>query len=485
LAWRAAAKQRRHEALAAIQADIDKALRRIGKKPLTDWTADWMDRALAHREAIRERGAEIVAEIPAGDDGHEVLTLADVSRDEAEAEAHDLAARRGPDAAKQFLSVAFGEGMTIAEGQRRWLASIAGKNRVATIKGHEAALGKLEAYLAETAGWSSLEGVGLHQVTRRLAGEYLTHCAARTSVATVKREASAYNGLWRWAMRRGYADVNPWSDQTGGLSAPKAAAGIEEAGKRGFTSAELVTLLSATADDLAPNGGGYAATFWDLIRLSLLTGARPGELLGLRVADVIQNGTALALAATARGGKTKNARRIMPLHKYAAAVVSARLACLPDGPPDASLFPEVPIQGGDGSRTKTIATRFVPIRKRLLPTADGVDLYSLRRSFLTAAETAKNERGRLDDGLIARLAGHGQGHLALDVYSDWSRLGRPELTGELAGRLARVAEAVDDIVALGFSEEVRKALERTAGGRPTMVRTAPAFSRREKPIRKV
>jgi integrase len=413
-----------------------------------------MNRATTHRAVLTERGREVVGyhESPDGLDTPEPITNADVTRDQIEEEAEILAARRGPDVAQQFLSVALSEGMSIAEGVRRWLTSIAGKNRVSTIKGHEAAFGKLEAYLREKEGWPSLEGVGLQQITRRLAGDFLAHCGERTSVATVKREASAYNGLWRWAMRRGHVDLNPWADQTGGLSAPRVATDIRDAPERGYTSAELVVLLSAGADDLAPNGGGYAATFWDLIRLSLLTGARPGELLGLRIMDVIQNGTAIALAATPRGGKTKNARRIVPLHRYAAQVVSARLAGLADRSTEAPLFPEVPIQGGDGSRTKTISTRFVVIRKRILPASEGVDLYSLRRSFLTAAETAKNARGRLDDGLIARLAGHGQGHLALDVYSDWSRLGRPELTGELAVRLARIAEAVDDMAIIYLTQ---------------------------------
>ena len=475
------AKQRRHEALAAIQAEIDAALRRAGKRPLgSDWTADWMTRAVERRTALETRGGQVIGYHTTAnpDEPPEPVLYAEVEREAISDEAEHIAAVRGPDVARQFLNVALGEGMTIAEGRRQWLATLNGSSRrVQTIRGHEAALGKLEVFLRDREGWPSLEGVGIGQVTRRLAGDFLAHCCTLTSPATVKREASAYNGLWRWAVRRGYAEQNPWSDQTAGLGARRETLGPVSVAKRGYTTAELVTLISAGAAGLAPNSGGYAATFWDLIRLLVLTGARPGELLGLHVADVIAGGTAVALATGDGAGKTKNAKRIMPLHEHAQAVIAARLASLPDTSPGASLWPEVPMQGGDDSRTKTIATRFVHIRRRLLPLAKGVDLYSLRRSFQTAAETAKNAGGRIDDGMIARLAGHGQGHLALDVYSDWSRLGRPELSGELLPKLARLSDAVADVVRLGFSADLGKALDDTAGLRPMMLRTAPAFKR--------
>lgn len=472
------ARRLRHGAIALIQSEIDQALRKIGKPPLTDWTAAWMDRAVAHRADIESRGSELLGYHPQADEfaPPEAVTNSEIIREIVETEAEQVAARRGPDVARQFLNVALGDGLTVAEGKRRWLATQTSR-KAASIKGHEAAFRKLEAFLEEHKGWASLECVRLEQVTRRLAGEFLAHCCTLTKPATVKREASAYNGVWRWAMRRGYTDVNPWFDQTAGLSARQNIEGTEDSSKRGYTSDELIALLRAGVSDLAPNKGGYAATFWDLLRLLMLTGARPGEILGLRVMDVIAGGAAVALAAHSGGGKTKNAKRIMPLHSYAAAVISARLASLPNTAPEASLWPEVPAQGGDKSRAKTVTTRFPAIRRRLLPASAGVDLYSLRRSFQTAAETAKNANGRLDAGVIARLAGQRQGHLALDVYSDWSRLGRPQLSGELTGRLRTLADAVDDVVALGFSDEIRKALEDTAGSRPAVVRTAPAFSR--------
>lgn len=51
-----------------------------------------------------------------------------------------------------------------------------------------------------------------------MAGESLTHCCTLNDVLTVKKEATAYNGLWRWAARLDYVESNPWFDQSAGLS---------------------------------------------------------------------------------------------------------------------------------------------------------------------------------------------------------------------------------------------------------------------------
>lgn len=106
-----------------------------------------------------------------------------------------------------------------------------------------------------------------------------------------------------------------------------------------------------------------------------------------------------------------------------------------------------------------------------------MDFHSFRRSFLTACETAMHGGGRLNDQLIGLLAGHKRGALAFYLYSDWSRLGRRQMSGALAERLATSQAAVDDAVKLGMPLEVQSALEETANGRPAVVRVAPAFTR--------
>ncbi len=54
-----------------------------------------------------------------------------------------------------------------------------------------------------------------------------------------------------------------------------------------------------------------------------MTAARAGELMGLRISDVIEDGTVLVLAST--GGKTESASRIMPLHELRVEIGAAQI----------------------------------------------------------------------------------------------------------------------------------------------------------------
>lgn len=470
------AQRRRPEALASIQAYVDEALREARMAPLSDWTADWTTHAAKRREEL-EAARRVVTHIEEGPDGSTKEwtawdDLIDVVREEAEQ-------LDGP-AARQFAEIATGSGMTVAQGMRQWIEGERIRVRGNTIASHEAAFGKLGVYLAKH-GKPSLEGVALADVTRRIAGEFIQKRRDDGAAPqTIQREAAAFNGLWRWAMRRGYAEANPWHDQTAGLKGGRIETQRTRPGgqERAYTTDELVKLLRATRDDLAPGRSGYAATMWDVLRLLLLTGCRAGEVMDLRLCDVIADGTAIVVAP--EGGKTRAASRIVPLHMMAQRVVRDRIASIPTSDPAAPLWPEVPPQGRDKRRSKVIATRFGPIRTKLLGPSDEVDLHSFRRSFLTAAETALHHGGRLNAELIALIVGHKRGGLAFDLYSDWAKLGRrQEVDGRLAERLKVLAAAVDDVVAMGFEEGVRKVLEGTQGDRPGVVRVAPAFVRRD------
>lgn len=470
------AERRRDDGIAAIRRDINEALQMAGKRPLSDWTPNWMPRAVERRRELQE-GRNVVLRVehdPRGNLPPAEHTLRDELLDHVRDEAALVARRQSPEAARRYTEIATGDGLSVAEASRQWLDDVRGTVRPQTWKGHRAALDLFGSYLATQPGAPTMEGAALSDVTRRLAGEFIAHRRATRSAATVQREFSTYSGLWRWAVRRGYAETNPWHDQTAGLKQGRnATQGTTE--KTGYSDTDLVKLIVADNEKLAPGGGGYGPIFWDMIRLALLTGARADELLSLRLCDVIEDGTAIA---TPQGGKTKNAARIIPLHAIAQRVVQERIASLGEQPPEAPLWPEVPLSPAEGARrSKTVATRFVAVRRRILGDSDAVDLHSFRRSFATAAETALHYRGRLTRELVALLMGHARGGLGFDLYSDWTRLGRRAIDGELAGKLATLRDAVDDVVALGLSEPVRKALEDTAGQRPPVVRTAPAFRR--------
>lgn len=474
---RAVAMQRRDAAIAAIRAELDAALVAARLRPLSDWVADWQGRALERREQL-ERAAGRVAyyeDDPRGEGPPVPVSEASVLLDDVREDAERVRDRQGDQAAYQFGAIATGRGLTVHQAAEMWLDEVAGAVTAKTAAGHRAALKTLETWLTSHRGYPRLNALSLSDVSRQIAGEFIAARRREVAGATVQREFSAYSGLWRWAVRRGYADLNPWHDQTAGIRRQRA--GEDEDGEeRAYTAAELVTLLRAGTADLSPGGGAYAPALWDAMRLGLLTGCRLGELTGLRRCDVVADGTAIIVAAVR--GKTKNARRLLPLHPVAQAVLSARAASMPDTSPDASLWNELPTTA-DGRRGPKVTDRFIEARRRILGESDEVDFHSFRRNFSTALETAMHNGGRVNQETINLLMGQSRGSLALDLYSDWTRLGRGAMPGALRSALDTLRAAVDDMVTLGLDPAVVAALTETAGSRPPVVRTAPAFTRRK------
>jgi integrase len=456
------ARKRLRPALAAIQADVDAKLAAAGRRPLTEWSASWTDRALFLREALQSASDDKVIQGTTHRDsasGEEVFlgdTERDLLLDAIGEETAQLAKLQGDAVAASFRKAVTADSLSLHEASARWLAEQTGARRLKTIEGHKRVLKLLDGFLRECHELPSLVSTTFNDVTRRMAGEFIAWRVAQVSPAAVKREASTMMGLWRWGVRRGHTDLNPWVDQTAGLRV--SADNDEDTAKRAFTVPEVVTLLRATGSDWAPNGGGYGATLWDATRLALLSGLRAGELADLRVRDVIEGGTAVSI----RRGKTKNAPRLVPLPKVAQRVLAARLASLPDHTPDAPLWPEIPFLGLTNSRGGKLSDRFRKAKERLLPKAEGVDMHSLRRSYATMLEAAMNAGGKSVTGpIIATLMGHARGTMALDRYS--------------SGPVWKAAQAaVADLETLGIPAEVATALAETQGQRPAMVRLAPA-----------
>ena len=182
----------------------------------------------------------------------------------------------------------------------------------------------------------------------------------------------------------------------------------------------------------------------------------PRELADLRIRDLIEDQTVISVPK----GKTKNARRLVPLPKMAQQVVAMRLAELPDKSPDAPLWPKLPYLRLTGSRGGKLSDRFGTARERVLPGAVGVDFHSLRRSYATALEAGMNAGGQINSTIITTLMGHARGTLALDLYS----AGAP---------LDVLTRAVADMEDRGLGKEVTRALRETMSQRPPMVRFKP------------
>jgi integrase len=478
----AEARERLPAAEASLRAELDKALRAAGLKPLTPaWRPTWHDSAINFRERLTVASTEpyLLEQDPHDPERSAPWTERDDLIDEIMEEARELEQRGQRDIASRFYRVATGEGEVIGRAKDAWLsAELARGTSPNTVAGHRAALGLFDEFLKAKgpAGSLGIAGMLLTDVDRRMAAEFLAWRLKRPSsrggaisTTTVKREASAFLGLWNWGLDKGLAEVNPWTRQTRDLTARRGRRrdDAEDSTKRPYNTAELVALLRAKGSDWAPNGGGYGPALWDAVRLGLLTGLRISEMADLRIGDVEEDGTVVRV----HEGKTDNAARIVPLCDAARQVVAARLAALPDQNPAAPLWPELPVSRADGRRGTLLSTRFGPARRRILapvtpPAALAtVDFHSLRRAFAVALRDAMNARhGVITPATIAVLMGHTRGTLALDGYAP-------------GAHLRDLRRAIDAMWKHGLAQEVREVFAATAGERPAMVRTAPAKRR--------
>ena len=238
-----------------------------------------------------DNGKIIVSNIAETSDG-ELIDVGETERDllrrQVGHEAEHLEQVRGRAVAKAFYHVVTTDSLTLREGLDAWLAEAARGSTRKTIDGHCRVFTELETWLRERQPDLSLEAMTFADISRRIAGEFIAHRSSKVSAAAVKREASATMGLWRWAVRRGHAETNPWSDQTAGLMVASRGHRRED-DKRPFTVAEQLALLRASGSVWAPDGGGYGATLWDAVRLGLLTGLRIAELADLRIRDLVEN----------------------------------------------------------------------------------------------------------------------------------------------------------------------------------------------------
>jgi integrase len=280
----------------------------------------------------------------------------------------------------------------------RWLAEIGGQCTKQTAHQHRAAVAELVAWLPERAGIQVLD--------RRKAGAFVSTkllTSGRTQ-KTVNRIIASLSSMWRWLVKRGFVEANPWQGQ----GTFTARAKRSEGRKRAYTSGELVPLLAA--DPCRIVGQRYGAVIADLLRLGLLTGCRPNELCELRVEDVLVEQQAFQV----REGKTENARRLMPVHQLAWPILVRRLAA---GSKDSWLFSGLTPGGPDGKRSWFVSKRFTTFRRAVLGSDDTVDFHSLRRTFAAYLERASTLTTAVNVSTIAELMGHEKQTLALAVYS--------------------------------------------------------------------
>jgi len=399
----------------------------------------------------------------------------DLLKSDALDEAVALEGRLGPRVAARFRDVATGEVLPIQFVSDRWLRDVSPGITNQTAQQH----GKALRYLAEFLSVKEpgvdpvtvLSSVGVEQITRRLAGEFMEWLeqSQRLAPKTIARLHSSLSSMWKWAVLRGQCEGVPWTGLTAGLKRKAERKARTEGRERAYRDDELLRLLRA--DPSAGRRWSYGAAIFDAMRLSLLTGARQNEICSLRLCDITRGGTGMRVGEAV--AKTRSSVREVPLHLLAQRIVQDRLSALPpSGDPQAPLFPELPPGGLDGKRGHRLAVAFPQFREAVLGPSSEVDFHSLRRTFATYWEHAAIE-GETVCTEIARkdLLGHSRSaDVTAASYVDRS-LGWD-----------RYARAVDGVVRSGMPKGIREALEETAGKRPPLPAKVfrPVFTARKR-----
>jgi len=250
------------------------------------------------------------------------------------------------------------------------------------------------------------EEIELREVTREKAREFVRHylpsqkspkAPEGQGPATIAKKVTLLRGVWLWLKDEGVLAADaliPW-DRIG-PSADEIDAAKQE--RRPYEPDEIVALFNA-----APVGSALG----DVIRIALLTGCRLEEIASLDASQVdaqarwYEVGRKQRKSAVYRG-KTRNARRIVPLVDVAQEIVLRRLEAVNrEGP----IFHELSLRQSTDKRGGALTKAFTRLRRRVLgeETDRELDLHSFRHTWRTAARRAKIDlRGTLEMGGWAR-----------------------------------------------------------------------------------
>lgn len=257
-----------------------------------------------------------------------------------------------------------------------------------TIMNLGTAIKHLRTYLDDETGTACLEDV-TPEVALRFRDVYLPSARSHRSpeglsAQTVAKNVNLLKHLWLWAIESGHLGKkaqNPWEFRKG----LRRSTGHREQVRQDYQPEEFSKLLTATS---------RGSKEGDLIRLAIATGCRADELATISSDQVGKDGSGFHLI----DGKTKNARRFIPVIGDARALLKARV--MAHGP-TGRLFPEWPIRPASGKAAAVSQwfTRFR--RKELGKETDGrLALHSTRHTWRTVAR-----RARVDEAAINDLGG--------------------------------------------------------------------------------
>jgi integrase len=378
------ANRRKHPYVAAFKQQIA-ALERHKPNELGELYA----KALAWREAMERHKGEVIYQHP---DGTPEYTT-DEFLSQISEEAEEFLETHGEKAATTFYKVAKGEGMLLRAQVDPWLAEQS--NTTNQTKAQHRTV--LRAFIA----WAG-EDVFVESVTRRHAGEYVSHLlgpAANLKRKTAQRYVSSLSSLWSWLEARGLAQDNPWLRQGIGKKSKRG----ETPTRRQWTDEALVKVLSG---DFTPR---YTTILHDLVRLALVTGARLDELCALKAADVHEREDGWWIEI--QQGKTEAAVRKVPVHDSAVHVFERRKGS------HGFLFEGLVPGGPDSKRSWNVSKSFGHYTRSLDLKDERQTFHSLRKTFVEVMEGAE-----VPLSTIQLIIGHARQSLALGGYSKGQRV---------------------------------------------------------------
>lgn len=296
--------------------------------------------------------------------------------------AEEIEKERGRDAAKSFYRIAKGDETPITALIDLWLAERSDMKPRQHID-----------YRRAVTKFSEWATVSLEAVSKKVAGRYVSEemIGKGRHPRTANKDISCLSSYWRWLIKRGHTEVNPWQGQS--LSKKLA----RKSSKRPFTDDEITRLITGTND----------AFLLDLMKIAALSGMRLEEIASLKVRDVAGD------VFDIREAKTDAGIREVPIHSTLGSIVKRRVK---DKDPEAFLFEEMG-EARDGAKERgQIGTkRFITYRRRLgvderttpEQRQSNVDFHSFRRWFIASARNALQAGASgFDPWTIAEVVGH-------------------------------------------------------------------------------
>ncbi|SFV34001.1 tyrosine-type recombinase/integrase [Hyphomicrobium facile] len=278
---------------------------------------------------------------------------------------------------RQWYRTVTGQAVTISFNVDRFLREAHAVET--TQKARKAAITRFEHWLQE----KRLETF-VSSISRKVAGDFSSHLSNQgLAQKTVNGLIQYLSSYWKWMVRRGIAEANPWQGQ-------QVSAKGKSKTRLAWSHDEVSNLLNNAPTKLLLHA----------IAIGAQSGLRAGEIAALRVSNC-KDGVFDVLK-----GKTEAATRKVPIHSQLTEILSSRLQGRAD---EEFLFAEL------AGKSKGLVKRFAKYRTKLLGKnhegqADKT-FHSLRHTFIT-----ERLRANCQEYLVQAVVGHANEGVTVGVY---------------------------------------------------------------------